>query len=492
MIANITQGSYTKGLLQYHSDKIKEGVAAIFMTNSLDINPHISIENVLSAYNNESKRKDKNFHVSLNFTEEDYKSLTIDKQETIIKDYMNGLGFPENHPYITYLHKDKKHPHFHIVTSKILADGKALNDKFLFVKSQKLTRKLETKYNLTEVSSFKSDTISVTSSTLNSQELNNYYGSYLNNELPLNEFLIKTIKETFKNNKPKNLAELTALLNLHHIDLQTTTHKNKGIIFRLDNESRGVPASHLDKSFIYTNLEKKFKENQTNTKDDVLFIANKIDFIFYKYDKLNLTTYISELAKHNITLYVNQTNDVLRGFSYSYNGNIYKGQELPSRKYTMGKIQHKFSKINAYNDLYKVKFLFEKNKTAFDYKNFQSFIKSVLEHRIKPVIFNSNIYLIPIESKQRPFDNSNSIKITDFELPLKNMTYSEEQKLQSVIDTYVETSLNKPDYINKEETESIGFDLFDEIFESLNENNMTENQETPTNKRKKKIRKKRF
>ncbi len=492
MIANITQGSYTKGLLQYHENKVEEGVANIFFANSF-LNTDIKgIEKTLFAYNIKSKRKDKNIHISLNFTEEDYKSLTIDKQETIIKDYMNGLGFPQEHPYITYLHKDKKHPHFHIVTSKILADGKALNDKFLFVKSQKLTRKLETKYNLTEVSSVKSDKNQNVSSTLNNQEINNYYGSYINKELSLNEYLLNTLNQVLKNNKPKNITDLTSLLNPYHIDLHTTNHRNKGIVFRLDNESRGVAASYLSKEYIYTNLEKKFKENQNNTKDQVLFIANKIDYIFYKYDKLNIPTYTSELAKHNIALNVNETNGVIRGFSYSYEGATYKGQDLPSRKYTMGKIQHKFSKINAYNDLYRVKFLFQKNSESFDYKDYQSFIKSVLAHRIKPVIFNSNIYLIPIESKQKPFDDSNSIKITDFEIPLKNISYEKEQQMQSVIDTYVDTSLNTIDYNDKEEFESVGFDLFDEVFETLNENNKSEGQESPTNKRKRKKRKKRF
>lgn len=33
MIANITQGSYTKGLLQYHENKIEEVIADVFLAN---------------------------------------------------------------------------------------------------------------------------------------------------------------------------------------------------------------------------------------------------------------------------------------------------------------------------------------------------------------------------------------------------------------------------------------------------------------------------
>lgn len=475
MIANITQGNYTHGLLKYHEDKIDEGQASVFMSNSLVSEDKETIRNIFASYNAESKRKDKNFHVSLNFKKEDYNKLEVKDQESLVKDYMEGIGFPEDHPYIVYLHKDKGHPHFHVVTSKILENGKALNDQFIFRKSQRLSRKLELKYNITEVSSQKNNIDSTAKSII---DLDNYYTSYSGKEIPLNTYITNVVNNVLTAKKPKNIEELNKYLLRHHLTANLTNHKDKGVVFRFNNYSRGVAASKLTNDFTYKNLEKTFKENlKTETK----FIAGKIDYIFYKYDKINLPTYKKELAKHNIELLVNETNGVIRGFSYKFNDYKFKGQDLPGRKYTMGKIKHKFMKSNEYNEYAKANAIFNKHKNTFNYDNHLEFIIGALSKKLKPIIIDNTIYLTSFNSKNITIDNKNSIELLQFNQELKSTSSEYIYNLNKIIDEYEREYLDKNlDYsLNKEPEDN----LFEDIFETLRDNYYEENDDLPTKKR---------
>ncbi len=120
-------------------------------------------------------------------------------------DYLCGLNFDNQHPYLVYKHEDTLHPHIHIVTSKILSSGKSINDSNLKYKSQKLTRELEIKYSLTQVSSQKT-TISKDFNT----ELTE--GSGLKEKLDFHlNFAIKVLKV-------QSMRQLQVYLNENNLD----------------------------------------------------------------------------------------------------------------------------------------------------------------------------------------------------------------------------------------------------------------------------------
>jgi len=59
-------------------------------------------------------------HISLNFDPAD--KLSNEKMQAIARTYMKELGF-ERQPYLVYRHYDAGHPHCHIVTTHIQANG---------------------------------------------------------------------------------------------------------------------------------------------------------------------------------------------------------------------------------------------------------------------------------------------------------------------------------------------------------------------------------
>ena len=51
--------------------------------------------------------------------------LSKEKLKEIANEYMQKIGFGEQ-PYLLYQHHDAGHPHIHIVTTNIKADGKRI------------------------------------------------------------------------------------------------------------------------------------------------------------------------------------------------------------------------------------------------------------------------------------------------------------------------------------------------------------------------------
>lgn len=92
------------------------------------------------------------YHVSLNFAKSD--NLTNTELIEISREYLKGMGFNDN-LYAVWKHKDADHLHVHILASRIRYDGSVVSDSNNYKRSEALCRKLELKYNLTQVESSK-------------------------------------------------------------------------------------------------------------------------------------------------------------------------------------------------------------------------------------------------------------------------------------------------------------------------------------------------
>ena len=151
MIANISKGGFLQPLIEYNEKKVNANEAEILhVENSIKTkNDPEGYKNAISRISSlgySSKRKDKFFHVSLNFPEGDNSKLTKELLIDVAKDYMDKMGFSEI-PYVIYNHKDTNHPHIHIVTSNINHEKKAVSTSNDRLTSQKITRELEIKYD---------------------------------------------------------------------------------------------------------------------------------------------------------------------------------------------------------------------------------------------------------------------------------------------------------------------------------------------------------
>jgi len=391
MIANITQGSFLNGLLEYNNKKVEEEEATLFHTNIM--NPsNKNIKRIFHKLIENSKRKDKVFHISLNFLKKDYEHLGEKKLKLLTDDYLKELGFPENHPFLSYMHFDKKHPHIHIVTSKILENNKVLNDKFIFRKSYRISRKLEEKYGITNIN----EHYKINNENFKNVERINKAKQlklYKNKKIPLNYLFNSFAMDMLRHDKPVSLIEYQDRLLDYNINLEQTNFKNKGLLYRFEDDTSGIKSSNLEKALSLKELEKTFIINKKQQKKTAEYVAKQIDNLFYKYDKLTYQTFIEELSKKNINVTANITNDTLRGFRFSSNGFSLKGQQLPKRNYTMAKIQHKFGETNTTNEVYWAKYKLKFNQEKINNNSFLDYIKSSMKVGLIPQLTSNGIYL---------------------------------------------------------------------------------------------------
>ena len=150
MIAKQIKGKDFYGVLKYNQNKVDKGEAIILDTN-------LSSESVVKQTKefNIVRQQKPNlskavYHVSLNLPYEDSNKLSDEKFANLARDYLEGMNFKANQ-YIIYKHFDQDHLHIHIVANRVNFSGNVVSDSHDYKRSETLIRKLEQKYNLTEL-----------------------------------------------------------------------------------------------------------------------------------------------------------------------------------------------------------------------------------------------------------------------------------------------------------------------------------------------------
>lgn len=115
--------------LNYNEQKVQKGKAAcIGEANMLLPASCMNFYQKLEAFQDYNKRNEraqtKTIHISLNFDPSENHSPR--KLNLIASAYMDRIGFGEQ-PYLVYQHLDAGHPHIHIVSTTIRADGSRIN-----------------------------------------------------------------------------------------------------------------------------------------------------------------------------------------------------------------------------------------------------------------------------------------------------------------------------------------------------------------------------
>jgi hypothetical protein len=325
MIANITTGSFLKPLLNYNQKKVKQGLAKVLLVDNVYDESEKTAQSLMLSISNNSKRKDKFFHVSLNYPSNDKSLLTDNNMILMAKDYMRDMGFPEDQPMVVYRHDDTQHPHLHIVTSKILTTGKCLPDGNYKYKSQAITRKLEKKYALTQLSNAKKDNLVI-------NKTNN-----LKNDI---KGAIADINVTYH---PQSIQELNQYLNRVQLGLTVLPKENNqnfndetsNLVYHRVGENgkrldKGIKSSSFGKDYQHQNLVKStnLAPNLNATKIEV---RKKISSILNRYELLDIALFESLLIKKDITLYYkHDSNKNLVGISFTDNnsGIKYTGENL--------------------------------------------------------------------------------------------------------------------------------------------------------------------
>ena len=125
MVVRIVTGKSLKGALRYNEQKVAAGKAEL-LTAHLFLGEPMQLrfqdkwrrfERLLSL---RPRVKTNALHLSLNFAPGE--RLSREQLQAIAAQYMERIGFGQQ-PYLVYSHHDAAHPHLHLVSTNIQADG---------------------------------------------------------------------------------------------------------------------------------------------------------------------------------------------------------------------------------------------------------------------------------------------------------------------------------------------------------------------------------
>jgi hypothetical protein len=349
MVAKITTPKNIEAALNYNEKKVQKGVAVcLHASNYLKEAKHMNFYQKLSGFERlnslNERATTKTLHISLNFDPSE--NLTENKLLQIASDYMQKIGFGEQ-PYLVYKHEDAGHPHIHIVSTTIKADGSRINTHNIGRnQSDKARKEIEKQYGLVRAE--------------RQQQLRNpgikpvdaenvVYG-----KSETKRGISNVVGAVFSSYMFCSLPEFNAVLKQFNVIADRgkedgKIYKNRGLVYRvLDAEGKkvGVPikASSIGCKPTLDNLEKKFTLNETVKESLKPFVKVKVDECLAQ-SPASIKELMEYLKQKNIYTVLRQNAEGrLYGITFVDNQNkcVFNGSDL-GKAYSAAAIQSKLS-----------------------------------------------------------------------------------------------------------------------------------------------------
>jgi ribosomal protein S8 len=317
MVAIIQTGHSIKRTLNYNENKVKEGVAeCISAENYLGETKKLSFNHKLNRLVNQAALNENvtrnSVHVSLNFGPSE--KISNEKLKEIADTYMQKIGFAEQ-PYLVYRHFDAGHPHIHIVSVKVQADGRRIDTQNIGRnQSEKARKEIEIAYGLVQAENMETK----------KYELKPAYTQKIQYGKSDSRKAIANVLEAVLNTyKFSSLPELNALLRQYNVladrgSESSRVFKHRGLLYHiLDDKGNktGVPikASSFYNKPTLKALEEKFLLNETSRQPHKVRVKNAIDLAFIKQPRINMQELINTLNKQGINTALRQNKE---GFIY--------------------------------------------------------------------------------------------------------------------------------------------------------------------------------
>ncbi len=322
MVTVIKIANSAHRIFNYNENKVKEGVAVCIGAENypLDANEmslKMKLDFLLKRMELNENVKRNSLHISLNFDPSE-SDLSGEKLIEIAKVYMQKLGFGEQ-PYLVYQHHDAGHPHLHVVTTNIEADGKRIDLHHLGIRKSEPARKaIEKEFGLVVAEEQKKQQknqlkpVSVAKALYGKSQTKLAIQNVLQSVLPQYRYT--------------SLPELNAVLKQYHVMAQrgnenSRVYRHKGLLYRIlgaDGIPVGVP---IKASLFYSKptlqfLEEKFKENVAKRLPYKSRIKNAIDLVLMD-KKISVQGLIKALEKQGIHIVLRQNNKgLVYGITY--------------------------------------------------------------------------------------------------------------------------------------------------------------------------------
>ncbi len=322
MVAVIKTGHSIHRILNYNENKVKEGVAEIISAANYPMDvEQLSFTNKLNRLKNQAALNENvsrnSVHVSLNF--DPLEKLSNETLQGIADTYMQQIGFGEQ-PYLVYQHFDAGHPHIHIVSVKVRADGSRIDMQNIGRnQSEKARKEIEALFGLKRAGDSNKQQL------YNLKPVNLQKVQYGKTETK--RAIAIVLDSVLKDYKFTSLPELNAVLKQYNVmadrgSEDSRIFKNRGLVYRIidaQGNKVGVPikASDFYSKPTLAIVEGKFIPNETARMPNKARIKNAIDLAFLKQPKQQLQDLVKALDKEGINTVLRQNEEgVIYGITY--------------------------------------------------------------------------------------------------------------------------------------------------------------------------------
>lgn len=349
MVAKITIPKSIEAALNYNEKKVQKGSAVClqavnYLQDVSDMNFYQKLNGFKRLNDLNDRATTNTLHVSLNFDPSE--KLKEDKLLKIASDYMLKIGFAEQ-PYLVYKHEDAGHPHIHIVSTTIRANGSRINTHNIGRnQSEKARKEIEQQYGLVKAER----QTQLRNSGIKPVDLEKVvYG-----KSETKRSISNVVGAVFSSYKFCSLPELNAALRQFNIVAdrgkeEGRIFKNRGLMYRvLDEQGNkvGVPikASSIGCKPTLDNLEKKFTTNEAAKENLKPFVKAKLDECHAK-SPATIDGLVELLKQKNIYTLVRQNAEGrLYGITFVDNQQkcVFNGSDL-GKGYSVASIQSKLA-----------------------------------------------------------------------------------------------------------------------------------------------------
>lgn len=346
MVAIIKTGNSIRQTFHYNENKLKEGIAECIMAANypdeainLSEKQRLNMLLKLAALNENVTRNA--VHISLNFDPSEQLSQSDLKE--ISQSYMDKIGFG-NQPFLVYQHHDSGHPHIHIVSVKVAADGRRIETQNIGKnQSEKARKQIEIDFNLVKANERKRDSFVIKPAMVKAN-----YG-----KTETKRAISNVLSGVIDQYKFTSIPELNAVLNQFNVAADrgsedSRTYKKGGLNYRLINERGervGVPikASDFAQKPTLKNLLERFEANEQKRQPDKNRFKNTIDFALLGKANTTLEKLTNQLRREGIETVIRQ-NDAGQIYGITYvdhrTRSVFNGSSL-GKSYSAKAIQER-------------------------------------------------------------------------------------------------------------------------------------------------------
>lgn len=406
MVAKITIPRSIESALNYNEQKAQKGKAVcLHAANYFKAADKMNYYQKLSGFEQRNKFNEKattkTLHVSLNFSPSE--KLQDEELLKIATQYMEKIGFGEQ-PFLVYKHEDAGHPHLHIVSTTIKADGSRINTHNIGRnQSEKARKEIEQQFDLIKAER-QTELRNPGIKAVDAEKV--IYGKHETKRAVSN-----VVSAVFSQYKFTSLPEFNAALKQFNVTAdrgkeEGRIYKNRGLVYRVldaNGNKVGVPikASSIGCKPTLDNLEKKFAGNETlreplkqKTKavlDEALALPNQ-----------SMQQLIKQLEQRNIYVLLRQ-NDAGRIYGITFVDNnskcVFNGSDL-GKQYSAAAIQSRLGATAVESSLSK-----EENSGSSAGGVQQGFSKQKEQHKTIAASSKNETPLDVLLSTKEQFDN---------------------------------------------------------------------------------------